>query len=234
AQGLENLSKKFDLWVSKAETQTGIKSFIDYTKANLPVLGSVFGNTFLGIINLFKAFSGQTEWALKGLDNLTERFKNWAATLDQSQGFKDFIDYTQRNAPAVGQLIGNIVNILVQFVKATAPVGEQVLKIANVVSEWVGKMLEAHPIIGRLIASLIAFGGIIKVGAVAVGLLLGPLGRLKGLFGLLIGTTGKATLATKLFGGATLANNGIIGLAKGLYSTLATQVKRLAIQQGIA
>ncbi|EGQ3439696.1 peptidoglycan DD-metalloendopeptidase family protein [Staphylococcus pseudintermedius] len=234
AQGLENLSKKFDLWVSKAETQTGIKSFIDYTKANLPVLGSVFGNTFLGIINLFKAFSGQTEWALKGLDNLTERFKNWAATLDQSQGFKDFIDYTQRNAPAVGQLIGNIVNILVQFVKATAPVGEQVLKIANVVSEWVGKMLEAHPIIGRVIASLIAFGGIIKVGAVAVGLLLGPLGRLKGLFGLLIGTTGKATLATKLFGGATLANNGIIGLAKGLYSTLATQVKRLAIQQGIA
>ncbi|EHP0478925.1 peptidoglycan DD-metalloendopeptidase family protein [Staphylococcus pseudintermedius] len=234
AQGLENLSKKFDLWVSKAETQTGIKSFIDYTKANLPVLGSVFGNTFLGIINLFKAFSGQTEWALKGLDNLTERFKNWAATLDQSQGFKDFIDYTQRNAPAVGQLIGNIVNILVQFVKATAPVGEQVLKIANVVSEWVGKMLEAHPVIGRVIASLIAFGGIIKVGAVAVGLLLGPLGRLKGLFGLLIGTTGKATLATKLFGGATLANNGIIGLAKGLYSTLATQVKRLAIQQGIA
>ncbi|MCE5511982.1 peptidoglycan DD-metalloendopeptidase family protein [Staphylococcus pseudintermedius] len=234
AQGLENLSKKFDLWVSKAETQTGIKSFIDYTKANLPVLGSVFGNTFLGIINLFKAFSGQTEWALKGLDNLTERFKNWAATLDQSQGFKDFIDYTRRNAPAVGQLIGNIVNILVQFVKATAPVGEQVLKIANVVSEWVGKMLEAHPIIGRVIASLIAFGGIIKVGAVAVGLLLGPLGRLKGLFGLLIGTTGKATLATKLFGGATLANNGIIGLAKGLYSTLATQVKRLAIQQGIA
>ncbi|EJA1952554.1 peptidoglycan DD-metalloendopeptidase family protein [Staphylococcus pseudintermedius] len=234
AQGLENLSKKFDLWVSKAETQTGIKSFIDYTKANLPVLGSVFGNTFLGIINLFKAFSGQTEWALKGLDNLTERFKNWVATLDQSQGFKDFIDYTRRNAPAVGQLIGNIVNILVQFVKATAPVGEQVLKIANVVSEWVGKMLEAHPIIGRVIASLIAFGGIIKVGAVAVGLLLGPLGRLKGLFGLLIGTTGKATLATKLFGGATLANNGIIGLAKGLYSTLATQVKRLAIQQGIA
>ncbi|HDU0753613.1 TPA: peptidoglycan DD-metalloendopeptidase family protein [Staphylococcus pseudintermedius] len=234
AQGLENLSKKFDLWVSKAETQTGIKSFIDYTKANLPVLGSVFGNTFLGIINLFKAFSGQTEWALKGLDNLTERFKNWAATLDQSQGFKDFIDYTQRNAPAVGQLIGNIVNILVQFVKATAPVGEQVLKIANVVSEWVGKMLEAHPVIGRVIASLIAFGGIIKVGAVAVGLLLGPLGRLKGLFGLLIGTTGKATLATKLFGGATLANNGIIGLAKGLYSTLTTQVKRLAIQQGIA
>ncbi|HIH1382480.1 TPA: peptidoglycan DD-metalloendopeptidase family protein [Staphylococcus pseudintermedius] len=234
AQGLENLSKKFDLWVSKAETQTGIKSFIDYTKANLPVLGSVFGNTFLGIINLFKAFSGQTEWALKGLDNLTERFKNWATTLDQSQGFKDFIDYTQRNAPAVGQLIGNIVNILVQFVKATAPVGEQVLKIANVVSEWVGKMLEAHPVIGRVIASLIAFGGIIKVGAVAVGLLLGPLGRLKGLFGLLIGTTGKATLATKLFGGATLANNGIIGLAKGLYSTLTTQVKRLAIQQGIA
>lgn len=223
AQGLENLSKRFNTFANSAQAKQGIADFINYTKTNLPTLGSIFGNTFMGIFALFRAFSGQTQWVLGGLDNLTLRFRKWAETLDQTQGFKDFIAYTRANAPIAGQLIGNLVNILVAFVRAAAPVGAVVLKIATAFTGWLAKMLQSHPIIAQLIGSMIAFGGVFKLLAIAVGLFMSPLSRMVRTFGLLFFGVGKATGALK---GFSLAQT-IAALRTKLLSTY------IAIQSGL-
>lgn len=213
AQGLENLSKRFNTFANSAQAKQGIADFINYTKTNLPTLGSIFGNTFMGIFALFRAFSGQTQWVLGGLDNLTLRFRKWAETLDQTQGFKDFIAYTRENAPIAGQFIGNLVNILVAFVSAAAPVGAVVLRIATAFTGWIAKMLQSHPIIAQLIGSMIAFGGVFKLLAIAVGLFYSPLSRVIRTFALLFLGVGKATGALRLF---TVAQTAAALAARGL------------------
>lgn len=233
-QQLENLSKKFDIWANSSNTQRGIASFINYTKENLPVLSSVFNNTFLGIINLFKAFSGQTSWALKGLNNLTERFRNWAATLDQTQGFKDFIAYTRANAPVVGQFIGNLVNIMVAFVRAAAPVGEVVLKIVTAFTGWLAKMMNSHPIIAQMLAVMFTLVGVFKMSAIAVGLLIAPFGRLISVLGLLIGKQRIEAIQQRLLNKSQIKSKGIIGALRGAYTGLITKIKALAIQERLA
>lgn len=233
-QQLENLSKKFDIWANSSNTQRGIASFINYTKENLPVLSSVFNNTFLGIINLFKAFSGQTSWALKGLNNLTERFRNWAATLDQTQGFKDFIAYTRANAPVVGQFIGNLVNIMVAFVRAAAPIGEVVLKIVTAFTGWLAKMLDTHPAIAKMLAVMFTLAGVFKMSAIAVGLLFVPFKRLITTLGLLIGKQRVEAIQQRLLNKSQIKSKGIIGALRGAYTGLITKIKALAIQERLA
>ena len=233
-QQLENLSKKFDIWANSSNTQRGIASFINYTKENLPVLSSVFNNTFLGIINLFKAFSGQTSWALKGLNNLTERFRNWAATLDQTQGFKDFIAYTRANAPVVGQFIGNLVNIMVAFVRAAAPIGEVVLKIVTAFTGWLANMMDSHPAIAKMIALMLTITGVFKMSAIAVGLLFVPFKRLITTLGLLIGKQRVEAIQQRLLNKSQIKSKGIIGALRGAYTGLITKIKALAIQERLA
>ncbi len=232
-QQLEKLSKKFDIWANSSNTQRGIASFINYTKANLPTLLSAFHNTFMGIIGLFKAFSGQTAWATKGMDNLAKRFRNWAENLNKTQGFKDFIKYTRANAPRVGELIGNIVDILVAFTKAVAPIGEFMLKNMVAITGWAAKMLEAHPNIARLIAILLTFAGVLKVGAVVIGLMLGPLGRLRGLIVALIGTQRAQIIMQRLFNKEQIKSKGVIAAMGGGIKRLALWIKNLTLWQKI-
>ncbi|MDW4175291.1 peptidoglycan DD-metalloendopeptidase family protein [Staphylococcus saprophyticus] len=232
-QQLEKLSKKFDIWANSSNTQRGIASFINYTKANLPTLLSAFHNTFMGIIELFKAFSGQTAWATQGMDNLAKRFRNWAENLNKTQGFKDFINYTRANAPRVGELIGNIVDMLVAFIKAAAPIGEFMLKNMVTMTGWIAKMLEAHPAIGKLIAIMLTFAGVFKVGAVAVGLLLGPIGRLRKIIVALIGTQRAQILMQKLFNAEQIKSKGILATVGSGYSKLIAKIKASTIAQRI-
>ncbi|REH87842.1 peptidase M23 [Staphylococcus felis] len=216
AQGIENLSRKFDNWANSSQVQQGIADFINYTKKNLPTLGSILGNTFIGIIELFKAFSGQTQWALGGLDNLMLRFRRWAETLDETQGFKDFIKYTRENAPIVGELIGNIVEILVQFVKAAAPVGSIVLKIVTAVTGWIAKMLETHPVLAKVIASVIAMSGAFKLLSIFFGIFFSAFGRIFQGLVMFIGFASRTGIAARLLGAAFTFMTGPIALVIGL------------------
>lgn len=223
AQGLENLSKRFNTFANSAQAKQGIADFINYTKTNLPTLGSIFGNTFMGIFALFRAFSGQTQWVLGGLDDMMLRFRKWAETLDQTQGFKDFIAYTRANAPIVGQFIGNLVDIMVAFVRAAAPVGAVVLRIATAFTGWIAKMLESHPLIAQIIGTLIAFGGVFKLLAIGIALFASPLGRMIRMFSMLFFGVGRASGALKAF---SLAQT-IAALKTKLLSTY------VAIQSGL-
>lgn len=174
SQGLQNMSIAFQDWANSVAGQNAIKSFIEYTKTNLPKIGKIFGNVFKGIGNLMIAFGQNSSNIFDWLVKLTDKFKKWSEEVGKSQGFKDFIKYVQDNGPTIMQLIGNIVKALVAFGTAMAPIASKLLEFITTLAGFIAKLFEAHPGVAKFIGVLAILGGafwammapIIAVGAV--------------------------------------------------------------------
>ena len=199
---LQSMAQRFNTFANSKQAKQGIADFTNYTKQNLPIAGSIFAHTFKGIFNLFRAFSGQTTWAMKGLDGLTAKFENWSANLSKTQGFKDFLKFSRENAPLVGKFIGNLVTVLVEFVKAAAPISVFVLKFVTAFLGWAGAMMKAHPWIGKVIASLVIFSGVIK-SMMFISALISNMFRFRSALILLSSTEAGVALRTKIMTAAT-------------------------------
>lgn len=217
SKGFQNMAKSFQDWANSTSTANGIKDFINYTKTNLPILGSIFGNVFNGIINLFKAFSSETGWVLNGLDSMTNKFKNWSAELSQNKSFQNFLAYIRKNAPMVGDLIGNIVDVFVQFVQAVSPIGAKVLSIAVKVSKMIAEFMKAHPQITKFVASAVALSGIIKVVGIGIGILFPIIRRLAMVLKILPPIMKAVGLAIRFMGGPVTIIIGIITALVGIF-----------------
>lgn len=188
AKGFSNMAKSFNNWTNSVQGSRAINGFVEYTKANLPIVGSIFGNIFKGIISLFQAFNGHSHNVLLGIKDVTKGFAEWSEGLKKSDGFKKFVEYLETNGPVVWSLIKNITATLWGLIKGMAPVGAEVLRMSNAFFKWTNEMTNAHPIIGKILGYLTAFGGAALLAAKPILLFRGAL----------LGATG----ASKLFGAA--------------------------------
>jgi len=157
SQGLQNMATDFQKWANSTSTATGIETFIDYVKENLPLIGEIFSNTFGGIINLFKAFSGNSNTIFESLAQMTEKFQTWSETIGQSQGFRQFIDYVQTNGPVIIQMIGSIVTAVIAFATAMAPLGGIILQVVTAIAQWIAGFAQAHPQITMIVSGVLVF-----------------------------------------------------------------------------
>lgn len=160
SQGFKKMGASFNEWAQSVEGQNAIKSFIEYTKQNLPLIGQIFSSTFKGIFNLMKAFAPNTHLVLQGLADMAQKFEDWSATIAQSDGFKKFIEYVQENGPKLIQLLGNIINIIINVATAMAPFAAAVLDVAIAMTDFIEKLTEAHPAIGIMLGLIATLAGI--------------------------------------------------------------------------
>ena len=160
SQGFKKMGASFNEWAQSVEGQNAIKSFIEYTKQNLPLIGQIFSSTFKGIFNLMKAFAPNTHLVLQGLADMAQKFEDWSATIAQSDGFKKFIEYVQENGPKLIQLLGNIINIIINVATAMAPFAAAVLDVAIAMTDFIESLTAAHPAIGIMLGLIATLAGI--------------------------------------------------------------------------
>ncbi|MDW4106495.1 peptidoglycan DD-metalloendopeptidase family protein [Staphylococcus saprophyticus] len=242
AKGFANMAKSFDNWANSVQGSKAINGFVEYTKANLPIVGSIFGNIFSGIISLFQAFSGHSHNVLLGIQDVTKGFAEWSEGLKKSDGFQQFVQYLETNGPKVWSLIKNITGTLWGLVKGMAPVGAAVLSLSNAFFKWTNEMTNAHPMIGKILGYMTAIAGIGLLAAKPFFMVGGALMSMRrallavtgaemlfgkaGAFATL--QTNRQKLATKLLG-----NEGLLASAKMKIAAAATKAWTL-ISKGAA
>ncbi|MEX3469076.1 hypothetical protein QJ729_01840 [Staphylococcus hominis] len=220
SQGFKKMGQAFNEWAQSVEGQNAIKSFIEYTKQNLPLIGQIFGSTFRGIFNLMKAFAPNTHLVLQGLADMANQFEQWSATIAESDGFKKFIEYVQENGPKLIQLLGNIINIIINVATAMAPFAAAVLDVAIAMTDFIEKLTEAHPAIGIMLGLIATLAGIFMtlgppiLGAIDfIGTFVSSIGGLSGVIGI-------ATGAIDFLGGVLAALSGPVGIVIAMVGAL--------------
>ncbi|MDG1603859.1 hypothetical protein P7D05_13625 [Bacillus paranthracis] len=118
----------------------GLNSFFEWlsttASSSLYNWAHIFGNTFSGIFELLQAFTPLGKEMEQGLLSLTEKFKTWAASVGESQGFKDFIEYVKTNGPVLMESLGNLVDFIVDVGIALAPLGEKLLGVFQSITDF--------------------------------------------------------------------------------------------------
>src|SRR5699024_7375737 len=160
AGAFEDMGTKFADWSARMAENDGFKAFTDYVNENMPKISSIFGDAFHGIIDLFDAFGENSSLVLDGLVDMMERFREWSATIKESDGFQKFIDYIQTNGPTVVSLIGNIVMMVVNFAVAMAPIAQVVLEVVNAIIAWTAELFKTNPIVAQVIGIITTLAGI--------------------------------------------------------------------------
>lgn len=159
ADGFLKMSEGFAAWSAKLGESVKFQAFVDYVKENMPKIKSIFGDAIQGMINTFAAFAPSSADMMTSLQDMMARLKEWSSTLAENQGFQNFINYVKENGPRVVDLIGNITKFIVELGTAFAPTGAYMLDLINRFLEWSTAMMENHPLIGKIMAAVVVFGG---------------------------------------------------------------------------
>ena len=180
-EAVQNLLNSFDQSLQTKDVESFFGFLAMRAGPALEAWGKSFGYIFRGVGNLMVAFNDEGIRMEKGLVNLTKRFSEWAAGLKESESFKAFIDYSNRNTPVFLQLLSNLWTILKNTFQFLAPLGEEMLSILTFLTGLAAKASEVAkefskwegfvPLINGIIAAIIAYNVAIRAQAVATGLM---------------------------------------------------------------
>jgi phage-related protein len=124
----------------------GFAKFFEWLEVNaaesLRNFLTIAGNVLGGFFELLMAFSPLGASMEEGLVKLTEKFKNWAASLSENPAFQNFINYVKENGPVLMDVIGNIIQIGKDLIVALAPLGAEVLQALQWLTD---KLTEISP-----------------------------------------------------------------------------------------
>jgi phage-related protein len=143
------------------------KQFVSFLNGNVLIsvlnFGQSIGNVFAGLMALMSDFSGLGADMTTGLVNLTERFKEWAETVGQTQGFKNFVEYVRTEGPQVLQLIRQLASIVSKLLVAMAPSGALLLQVVNGLAQMINHLLSLNPLVGQFAVAIMQGIGVVKL-----------------------------------------------------------------------
>lgn len=130
--------------------------------------GRATGNFIAGIANMIEAISGLSAGASGDLLEMSRAFREWAAGMEDTDGFREFADYIRTTGPQVADFLGALGDALVALTAAVAPWGAVVLPILTAAAKAFTALAES-PIGPPLFAAAAAMLAFSKASA-----LLGP------------------------------------------------------------
>ncbi len=116
-------------------------------------------NVAEGLISLFLALTPFNEDVGEGLVKLSRDFAEWAERLDKTEGYRAFLEYVQENGPRVVHFLGELGQLFIEIVRASAPLGEFTLKALTLVVDVLNSI--PQPALTALV---------LGIGAVATGM----------------------------------------------------------------
>lgn len=148
---------------------------------DLPLLGSIFGHTFQGIMSMIERFSPDGESLLKWVDDLATKFDKWT----QGQGFTSFMDQVHTDVAATLGVLKPLGPIIMNILKGMPATGVGELHVFGAV---LGEIAKLPPGVFQAIGSslapmLLAWKG--------VSMLSGPIATVAGGMATLGGAAGK-------------------------------------------
>lgn len=111
-------------------------AFIDSEAGpSMEEFGRATGNFVAGVANMVEALSGLSGGVSGDLLESSRAFREWAAGMEDTEGFQEFADYIRTNGPAVGDFLSSTADALVALATAVAPWGQVVLPILTVAAD---------------------------------------------------------------------------------------------------
>ncbi|AVM23277.1 hypothetical protein [Bacillus pumilus] len=162
AASMEKATASWAKWAAGLSSSQRFQDFIAYTRENGPKILKVITNFSGALRRLFAAFGPMSADMLTSLVDMTARFREWAGTVQHTEGFKNFIAYIEKTGPTVWSTLGQISRTIINLLIGMAPLGKTILENVNSFLKFSNSAMEANPIIGQLIAGLLSTIGVVR------------------------------------------------------------------------
>ncbi|GLF90874.1 hypothetical protein Saga11_21330 [Bacillus safensis] len=162
AASMEKATASWAKWAAGLSSSQRFQDFVAYTRENGPKLLKVITNFSGALRRLFAAFGPMSADMLTSLVDMTARFREWAGTVQHTEGFKNFIAYIEKTGPTVWSTLGQIARTVINLLVGMAPLGKTILENVNSFLKFSNAAMETNPIIGQLIAGFLSTIGVVR------------------------------------------------------------------------
>lgn len=162
AASMEKATASWAKWAAGLSSSQRFQDFVAYTRENGPKILKVITNFSGALRRLFAAFGPMSADMLTSLVDMTARFREWAGTVQHTEGFKNFIAYIKETGPTVWSTLGEISKTIINLLIGMAPLGKTILESVNGFLQFTNTTMQANPIIGQLIAGFLSTIGVVR------------------------------------------------------------------------
>ncbi|WP_406846075.1 hypothetical protein [Bacillus safensis] len=162
AASMEKATASWAKWAAGLSSSQRFQDFVAYTRENGPKLLQVITNFSGALRRLFAAFGPMSADMLTSLVDMTARFREWAGTVQHTEGFKNFIAYIEKTGPTVWSTLGQIARTIINLLIGMAPLGKTILEAVNSFLKFSNAAMEANPAIGQFIAAGLSLIGVVR------------------------------------------------------------------------
>ncbi|MBR0592088.1 hypothetical protein [Bacillus pumilus] len=162
AASMEKATASWAKWAAGLSSSQRFQDFVAYTRENGPKILKVITNFSGALRRLFAAFGPMSADMLTSLVDMTARFREWAGSVQHTEGFKNFIAYIEKTGPTVWSTLGQISRTIINLLVGMAPLGKTILETVNSFLKFSNAAMEANPAIGQFIAAGLSLIGVVR------------------------------------------------------------------------